>query len=171
MREIERIERDHRVASVIAALLAIVALVGACTKAHAQSVLPDPSLTPGVIASTDQAEVCGIVGGLSYSKRHRATSYEVKAEVRQRYHAQSCGEIDHRGPLALGFADVVENLWCQPGPPEPWNYKLKDELEVYVWLAVCKRDTMTLAQGQAIFLEPDWRVPFCALIGGAPCPP
>jgi hypothetical protein len=133
------------------------------------SVLPDPVLTPGVVASTDQAEVCGIIGGLSYSKRHRVTPPEMKAAVRQRYGMAHCGEIDHRGPLALGFADVVENLWCQPGPPEVWNYKLKDKLETFVWEAVCKHHTMTLAEGQEIFLATDWRGPYCHYFPGPPC--
>jgi len=159
------------VGSVIAAALAILALGAAIAHAQDGQVIPDPSLTPGVIATTNQAEVCGFVGGLSYSQRHRTTTSEMKAEVRRRYGMARCGEIDHRGPLALGFADVVENLWCQPGPPETWNFKLKDRLETYVWEAVCRHHTMTLDQGQRIFLEPDWRRPYCELIGGDPCLP
>ena len=31
--------------------------------------IPNPACSPGVIASTDQADVCGYVDGLSYSKR------------------------------------------------------------------------------------------------------
>jgi hypothetical protein len=137
---------------------------------NGRSILPPPE-APGVVASTDQTEVCGIVGGLSYSKRHRATTQEMKAEVRRRDHAAVCGEIDHRLMLALGGADAIENLWCQPGPPEPWNFHLKDALELLVWENVCKHHTMTLAEGQAVFMAPDWRVGYCALIGGPPCPP
>ncbi len=164
-------DRDHAGWSVVAAALAILVLGLVAARAQDARVIPDPLLTPGAIASTDQAEVCGFAGGLSYSKRHRVTPPEMKAEVRRRYGIARCGEIDHRGPLALGFADVVENLWCQPGPPEPWNFRLKDKLETYVWEAVCKHHTILLAEGQAIFMEPDWRDPYCKLIGGAPCPP
>ena len=139
--------------------------------AFAQSVLPDQSLTPGVVASTDLDEVCGVAGGRTYSQRHRKTSYQMKVEVRQRYGAKSCGEVDHRVELSLGGADVVENLWCQAGPPEPWNYKLKDRLESLVWRRVCREHTMSLVAGQAVFLAPDWRVGYCALVGGEPCPP
>src|SRR5713226_1957873 len=111
--------------------------------------LPDPRLTPGVVASADRAEVCGSVDGLSYSRRHRATTAEMKAEVRRRYGATHCGEIDHRLPLALGGADVVENLWCEAGPEETvWNFRLKDALEVHVWAAVCHDHTMSLGDGQ-----------------------
>ncbi len=152
----EEPDLDPRMCSIIAAALALL-LLGTAIAAQ-EVLLPDPQLTPGVIASTDQAEVCGFIGGLSYSKRHRVTTPEMKENIHQRYGASWCGEIDHRLPLALGGADVVENLWCQPGPPEPWNFTLKDRLESYVWEAVCKRHTMTLEQGQAIFLAPDWRV-------------
>ncbi len=132
--------------------------------------LPDPKLTPGVVASTDEAEVCGFVGGLSYSKRHRATTAEMKAEVRRRYGRTHCGEIDHRVPLALGGADVVENLWCQPGPDEAvWNFILKDALEFHVWASVCHDHTMSLAQGQTLFLEPDLTEQYCGLIAGEVC--
>jgi len=132
-------------------------------------VLPDDALTPGAVATTDQAEVCGYVGGLSYSQRHRQTTPEMKAEVRRRYGMAQCGEIDHRLLLALGGADTIENLWCQPGPPTAWNYQVKDRLGVYVWRAVCKTHSMTLAEGQAVFLRPDWRDEYCTLIGGSPC--
>ncbi len=162
--------RDHRMGLVIALVLAFLALCISVGRAQdAARVVPDPALTPGVIASTDEAVVCA-TGAASYSKQHRQTSAAMKSEVRQRYGMERCGEIDHRLPLAIGGADAVENLWCQPGGPEPWGYKLKDHLEVYVWEAVCKHHTMTLAQGQAIFMEPDWREPYCALIGGEPCP-
>ncbi len=160
-------KRDSFIAGLILA-----GLCGAFAIADPQiAVLPDPGLTPGVIASTDQVEVCGIVNGLSYSKRHRVTTSEMKAEVRQRYGARQCGEIDHRLMLALGGADDIDNLWCQPGPDETvWHYKLKDKLELFVWEAVCKHHTMSLAEGQAMFMAPDWRVPYCQFIGGSPCP-
>lgn len=137
--------------------------------AAALRVLPPPE-APGVIASTDVAEVCGRnAQGLTYSQAHRQTTPAMKAAAHRGI--ASCGEIDHRLPLALGGADDVRNLWCQPGPPEPWNFHVKDRLEVYVWDAVCHKRTMTLAEGQAVFLRADWRVEFCRLIGGAPCPP
>lgn len=126
--------------------------------------LPDPTLTPGVIASTDEAQVCGRTGGLTYSQAHRQTTEAMKAQVRQEYHAAHCGEIDHRVPLALGGADDVKNLWCQPGTGA-WSYHVKDRLEVYAWEAVCKHHTMTLGQGQAIFLAPDWREEYRKLLG------
>jgi hypothetical protein len=132
--------------------------------------LPDPGRTPGVIASTDEADVCGVVDGLTYSARHRKTSERMKSQVRALYNATSCGEIDHRLELSLGGADDVRNLWCQPGPEEAvWNYKLKDRLETYLWRTVCKRHEMVITEAQAVFLAPDWRPAYCEFIGGPPC--
>lgn len=132
--------------------------------------IPDPAFTPGVVASTDEAEVCGREGGLTYSQRHRQTTSGTKKAVLQEYGQEPPfdGEIDHRLPLALGGADVVKNLWPQKAVGK-WNYHMKDALEVYVWAAVCKHHTMTLADGQAVFLAPDWRAGYCKLIGGEAC--
>ncbi len=153
-------------------MIAVFAVSSAVMALAADRELPDPTLTPGAVASVDQAEVCGVVDGLSYSERHRATTKAMKTWVRRQYGAAHCGEIDHPVPLALGGADIVLNLWCQPGPEETaWHYKLKDDLETFVWSAVCVKHTMSLAEGQAIFLKPDWRIEYCRLIGGAICPP
>lgn len=145
------------------------ALMLAAGSAMAQD-LPDPIKTSGAVASTGEAEVCGYVGGLSYSKRHRHTTPQMKRQIRWMYGNRRCGEVDHLVPLALGGADETRNLWCQPGPDDAvWNYRVKDRLEAFVWASVCRAHRMTLAEGQAVFLRPDWRVEYCRLIGGAPC--
>lgn len=79
---------------------------------------PDDTLTPGAVASTDGNDVCGIVDGLSYSRRHRHTSPELKREVYAAYYVDPAGrefEVDHRVPVCLGGADIRENLWPQEG--------------------------------------------------------
>jgi hypothetical protein len=74
-------------------------------------------------------------------------------------------EVDHRCPLALGCADVEENLWCQPGAGVTWDFHDKDRLEVWAWESVCKHHTMKLEDAQALFLAPaDWRVSFCVVV-------
>ncbi len=116
-----------------------------------ESEFPDLVMTPGAIASMDVHDVCGVVNGLSYSKRHRATTPEMKREVRRSYGLNGFwrGEIDHRVPLCLGGADDIRNLWPQA------DYKAKDELEAATCRAVCE-GRMSLPVGQAIFLG-DWR--------------
>lgn len=147
--------------------LAILALVLISTQVCAQNfpLIPDPDLTPGEIASTDKNEVCGIVDGQSYSKRHRVTPHELKVAVAVAYGLSLSDlhfvEIDHRGPLAMGFADTAKNPW-----PQVWGGACgavaKDKLEEEIWRAVCKAHTMTLEQGQAIFMGPFWRqLPGC----------
>jgi len=120
--------------------------------------IPDPKLTPGVIASTDELEVCGVVDGLTYSKRHRVTPKELKDKVYANYGIKPDGktyEIDHRLPLALGGADVEQNLW-----PQNWmgycGAHAKDKIEVDLWKKVCHEHSMKLAEAQAILLGDYW---------------
>jgi hypothetical protein len=130
---------------------------------------PDDSLTPGVVASTDADDVCGIVDGLTYSKRHRHTSPELKREVYAAYHVDHAGrefEMDHRVPLCLGGADVRENLWPQAGWQHP-SYHDKDVLEETVCRMVCRDHTMTLEEGQAVFLG-DWQGGYLRILGHSP---
>ncbi len=137
------------------------------------SEVPDDSVTPGIVASTDQREVCETVGGLTYSKRHRATPYHLKEEIRER---DGCdphnSEVDHRLPLALGGDDVEGNLSCQPGPAAgvTWNFHDKDRLEVYAWESVCKHHTMSLGAAQAMFLAPsNWIKRYCEVFKDPRC--
>lgn len=130
---------------------------------------PDPTLTPGVVASTDEAEICGIVDGKTYSQRHRMTTAAMKAEVFKRYGIQKDGrswEVDHRVELSLGGADDVRNLWPQEGWQHP-SFHDKDRLEDRVWRMVCKEHSMSLAEGQAIFLG-DWIAGYQKIFGVAP---
>jgi hypothetical protein len=140
-------------------LVALIAIMVAVVPALAEElpIRPDDTLTPGVVASTDPADVCGVVDGLTYSKRHRQTPQELKREVYAAYHVNPAGrdfEIDHRVPLCIGGADVRENLWPQEGWQHP-SYHDKDRLEAFVCHAVCVIRRMTLQQGQAVFMG-DW---------------
>jgi hypothetical protein len=142
----------------VVALFAIVAALPAF--AEDALIRPDDALTPGVVASTDPNDVCGVIDGLSYSKRHRHTPQGLKEEVYAAYQVHREDregrnfEIDHRVPLCLGGADVRENLWPQEGWQSP-SYHDKDWLEETVCRMVCRERAMTLEQGQAIFLG-DW---------------
>lgn len=118
---------------------------------------PDDKLTPGVVASTDEKEVCATGPNGTYSQQHRQTSSAMKKQVYQRYGIDKKSrdfEIDHRLPLALGGKDDVENLWPQEGWKHP-SYHDKDKCEVALWKAVCKKHIMALATAQGILLG-DW---------------
>lgn len=74
--------------------------------------------------------------------------YDPSARLRQY-------ELDHRVPLGVGGAPAnPKNLWDEPRFGE-WGSRRKDELEDVIHDLVCRR-TLTLQQGQAVFLG-DWR--------------
>ena len=162
---------------VIAGAFCLAAALATCTLimtpsrfgfgADAMPPIPDPALTPGAIASSDPAVVCA---RQSYSRQHRQTTYAMKVAVYRRYGIVRAGrdfEVDHRVPLALGGADTLANLWPQEGWFSP-SYHDKDRLETRVWLMVCRERTMTLTEGQALFLAPDWREGYRQLFGKFP---
>jgi hypothetical protein len=148
-------------------ILAAILLCAAAMPALADGpLIPDPKLTPGVIGSTDPAEVCGAnTDGETYSQAHRITPKSLKDKVYANYGVTPDGksyEIDHRLPLALGGADVEANLW-----PQPWagacGAHAKDRIEDRLWRAVCKDRSMSLADAQAILLGPYWKqLPGCS---------
>ena len=165
-----------RIAAWFPALLVAILLWPSEAAARPPAEIPDPARTPGVVATTDDAEVCGIIGGLTYARRHRATSAGLKARVMREYGHRpgraGDGEVDQSLPLSLGGADVAANLWWQPGRGHgvAFTYREKDDLEDWARRRVCKRHALRLGEAQAIFLAPDWRIEFCRRIGGSPCP-
>ena len=64
-------------------------------------------------------------------------------------------EENHLVPLCVGTHPTDHrNLLPQPRRGK-WSAKIKDQLEGSVCRAVC-RGAMTLEEGRAIFLRPDW---------------
>jgi hypothetical protein len=62
---------------------------------------------------------------------------------------------DHLVPLCVGgHPSDPRNLWPQPLTGK-WTDRIKDQLEGSVCRAVCRGD-MTLEEGRANFLQPDW---------------
>lgn len=116
---------------------------------------PDTKLTPGAIASTDTAKVCQV----GYSSTVRKTSDALKARVYASYGLINAPgadfEIDHRVPLSLGGADTQANLWPESYQTMPWNAHVKDKLEHYILWRVCIDSSLSLRDGQRLFLG-DW---------------
>jgi hypothetical protein len=135
----------------------MLSLIAATASGETLPIRPHDALTPGAVATTDENDVCGIVGGRTYSKRHRQTPQRLKDQTYAAYGIDKAGrdfEIDHRVPLCLGGADEADNLWPQRGWRHP-SYYDKDRLEAEVCRMVCEQGEMTLPQGQALFLG-DW---------------
>jgi hypothetical protein len=125
-----------------------------------EAAIPDDRLTPGVVASTDDAEVCapGYARSQRLYENDREAFWRVVEAVLASYHipfAERHGyEIDHRVPLCLGGSNDARNLWPQP----LLDAREKDEIERAACIAVCRDHTLTLDQAQRLFLAPtDWR--------------
>src|SRR5438034_5712220 len=69
------------------AISATIALVAAMSRASAEDlpIIPNDTMTPGAVASTNRADVCGTVNGLTYSERHRQTSQALKMRAYAAY--------------------------------------------------------------------------------------
>lgn len=153
-------------------------LLSSAAVAQTPADLPDPAKTPCLVTADDEATICGRVDGLTYEKRaRRGLDASVKHAITRAY-GQTPGadgdhELDHCVPAALGGRSDASNVWWQPGRGHDtvWTYHVKDRLDTWAWRQVCVEHKTPLAEAQAWFQEPDWRVTYCRLIGGPPCPP
>lgn len=105
--------------------------------------LPDSTMTPGAVLTTDVSIVCapGYAGDTrnvpASEKRHVAQEYG--------YTGPSSGvEYDHLVSLELGGSNDITNLWPQPIA----EAHIKDRLEDYLHREVCAGN-MTLADAQS----------------------
>ena len=110
----------------LAALLAALASpAGADT-----TIVPDPTITPGSVRTTDVGEICSHgTRELRHWSRERDDRIMAEYGLSPGPHPQY--EIDHLIPLAIGGADDDANLWPEPRSSiEPqWNAERKDRLE------------------------------------------
>jgi hypothetical protein len=130
----------------------VLALV-ACSQTRSQpeaAIVPDPTLTPGVMRTTDVAEICANgTRGLRHWSRERDDrimhEYGLPAGPHPDY------EVDHLIPLGIGGADEDKNLWPEPRRSiEPtWNAERKDELEYKLRELVCRGDLDVLEAQRA----------------------
>jgi hypothetical protein len=132
-------------------ILVLAFLIGARPVQADDPILPDPTLTPGAVRSTDTDEICQP----GYSKTVRHTSGKLKAKIYREYgidrHAGHY-EIDHLIPLGIGGADLPENLWPQSYDTDPWNASVKDRLELKLHTLVCKQG-MDIKEAQKAIAE------------------
>jgi hypothetical protein len=158
-------------------LLAVLALMAALAgPAWADSgILPDPTLTPGAVRSTDVSEICSTgTRELRHWDRERDDHIMAEYGLPSGPHPQY--EVDHLVPLCLGGADRDANLWPEPRRSiEPiWNAERKDELEARMCSLVCSGQLDVVEAQRAI--ADDWTEAFrrfvgepkAASLGGAP---
>jgi len=120
--------------------IAALALLLAASPAAAQNwaVIPDPTLTPGAVRTTDVGAICSTpTSGLRHWSRERDD--RILAEYGLPTGPHGDYELDHLIPLCLGGADSEANIWPQPHRPlEPaWNSERKDELEARLCQLAC----------------------------------
>jgi hypothetical protein len=123
--------------------------------AGAGAIVPDPTLTPGAVRTTDTAEIC------SHGTRElRHWSRERDDRIMRKYgltpgpHPNY--EVDHLIPLGIGGSDDDRNLWPEPRRPveREWSAEKKDELEFRLRELVCGGVLDVRAAQQAI--RDDW---------------
>jgi hypothetical protein len=125
-------------------------------------VLPDPSVTPGGMLTTDLESICRS----GYSAEVRYVPRLLKREVCEEYEVapERCTgeyvEIDHLIPLVLGGSNDKTNLWPQPYSPVPGAQE-KDRVEVWLRKQVCDQVIPIEAAQRAIALN--WLIPYAAM--------
>jgi hypothetical protein len=123
------------------------------------TVVPDPTLTPGAVRTTDAGEICA-----ADTRALRHWSRERDDRIMEEYGLPTgphpTMEIDHLIPLCLGGSDDDKNLWPQPRRSlEPqWNAERKDDLEAKLCHMVCDGEIAVTEAQQAI--RDDWTAAF-----------
>jgi hypothetical protein len=108
--------------------------VGRRTVVPAEVSMPDRSLTPGAVQSSDTSAICTP----GWASAHRHVSWATEDAVAAEYGLASHDgyEIDHLIPLELGGANSMRNLW-----PQPYGSRFgaieKDGLEDWLHDRVC----------------------------------
>jgi hypothetical protein len=127
--------------------------------AMAQAIVPDPTITPGAVRTTDVGDICSTgTSGLRHWSRERDD--RIMAEYGLPTGPHPDYEVDHLVPLGIGGADDDKNLWAEPrrSIEKEWPAEKKDELESRLRELVCARQLDVSAAQQAI--RDDWTETF-----------
>ena len=94
------------------------------------TIVPDPTLTPGAVRTTDVDDICS-TGTRQLRHWDRARDDRIMAEYGLPAGPHPDWELDHLIPLGIGGADAEANLWPEPRRTiEPqWSAETKDRLE------------------------------------------
>jgi hypothetical protein len=121
----------------------------------AQAIVPDPTLTPGAVRTTDVNEICSTpTSGLRHWSRERDDRILAEYGIGPGPHPD--WEVDHLIPLCLGGADSDANRWPEPrrSIEKEWPAELKDDLEHRLCEMVCAGE-LDVRQAQAE-ISSDW---------------
>jgi hypothetical protein len=102
------------------------------------TMVPDPTLTPGAVRTTDVADVCQHgTAQLRHMTRERSDAIMASYGLPPGPHPDY--ELDHLIPLGIGGDDNDLNVWPEPRAriePE-WSAERKDQLEAKLRALVC----------------------------------
>ncbi len=97
---------------------------------------PEPSLTPGAVATVSREQVCK-----SARPKNRTVPALLQHEVFEEYGIPRAEprayEVDYLITPALGGSDDIRNLWPQSYSSAVWNARVKDALEDRLHDLVC----------------------------------
>jgi hypothetical protein len=149
-------KQQNQIMHMTRAQLAITLLAALSSPAWADStVIPDPTLTPGAVRTTDVGEICS-TGTRQLRHWDRARDDRIMAEYGLAAGPHPHFEVDHLVPLGIGGADDDANLWPEPRRSvEPqWNAERKDKLEWRMREMICAGE-LDVAEAQRMMAE-DW---------------
>jgi hypothetical protein len=147
------------------ATLAQTPLVSAHYAHDGKALLPDPTVTPGVVLTTDKAKICKV----GYAKTVPQVPQSDKDKVFAMYGVQPstrtvngkiipvCCQVDRIISAKLGGSNDIKNLWPQPYSPKPGAHE-KDALEDWLLKQVCA-GTIPIEKAQQD-LAKDWYIAY-----------
>jgi len=150
---------------------AILLLAFATATAAGQEYLPDHERTPGAINTYVTQDNIKSTACVTRWTRWvgPSSAYTDRLKAEQMKESRLVGNReayleDHLVPLCVGgHPRDPRNLWPQPVKGK-WTAAVKDRLETSVCRAVCRGD-MTLEEGRAIFMRPDWTQEYLNFFG------
>jgi hypothetical protein len=140
---------------------------GSLSGAQAQqaAIVPDPTLTPGSVRTTDVNEICAQgTTRLRFWTRERDDRIMTEYGLPPGPHPNF--EIDHLVALGIGGSDDDKNLWPEPrrSIEKFWPAEKKDKLEYRLRDLVCNGALDVHAAQQAI--RDDWIAAYRKYVGG-----
>lgn len=147
--------------------LALIALTAAlyASPVSAQAVVPDPTITPGAVRTTDAMDVCSH-GTVQLRHMTRARSDAIMNFYGLPGGRHEAYEIDHLIPLSVGGSDDDANLWPEPRRmiEDEWPAERKDELEMRLHALVCS-GRIEITEAQKAIAE-DWTEAWLLYVSG-----
>jgi hypothetical protein len=134
--------------------------------AFASGALPNSSLTPGDVLTTDVKTICTP----GYTQTVRDVPSSLKRAVYNEYgiasHKPGEFEVDHLISLELGGSNSIRNLWPESYITKPLNAHVKDEIENKLHELVCSGQ-LSIQDAQRM-IATNWTAAYTRYIGALP---